>query len=282
MDRHLRAIDHVLVAVRELEEAAERWRALGFTLTPPGRHPQWGTANRCIMFEDGYIELLAFSGEGPRNRPELERFLATRGEGIFGLALASDDAQATAEAWRSLGFSASGPHPLARRLDRDGGVELRFVNVLLPSEELEGLLIFACQHLTPELLRRSEWLRHANGARRLGSITLHAEPTDAVVSVLERLFGTATESRTDNVTGFHFDGASVLVMPDEDVQLLHPVSEIREGGCAPHFVALSVMVERLEDTRAALASRRIAVREIPHALAVAPAAASGVVLEFTT
>ena len=51
-------IDHTLVGVRDLEVARGTWQALGFTVTPRGRHIGWGTGNYCIMLESGYIELL--------------------------------------------------------------------------------------------------------------------------------------------------------------------------------------------------------------------------------
>ncbi|MFI5017745.1 MAG: VOC family protein, partial [Dongiales bacterium] len=54
----LTGIDHSLLGVRDLEAARRRFESLGFTLTPRGRHIGWGTANYCIMFEAGYVELL--------------------------------------------------------------------------------------------------------------------------------------------------------------------------------------------------------------------------------
>ena len=52
------AIDHAVIAVRDLDPAAADFRALGFTLTPRGHH-SIGSQNHCIMFESTYIELLA-------------------------------------------------------------------------------------------------------------------------------------------------------------------------------------------------------------------------------
>ena len=57
----LTAIDHLVIAVRNLEAAAEDYRSLGFTVVPGGRHPGVGTYNALIAFADSsYIELIGF------------------------------------------------------------------------------------------------------------------------------------------------------------------------------------------------------------------------------
>src|SRR6516164_4502171 len=60
-------LDHVVIRVRDLEEACADYRALGFTVTPGGEHPTLGTRNALIPFEDDtYLELIAFP---PREVP---------------------------------------------------------------------------------------------------------------------------------------------------------------------------------------------------------------------
>lgn len=52
-------VDHVLMAVSNLEEAAERLeREHGLKSLDGGRHPGWGTANRIIPLGREYIELI--------------------------------------------------------------------------------------------------------------------------------------------------------------------------------------------------------------------------------
>jgi hypothetical protein len=53
-------IDHVVLAVGDLEEAATRvWDELGLGSVPGGRHPGWGTGNRIVPLGQDYVELLA-------------------------------------------------------------------------------------------------------------------------------------------------------------------------------------------------------------------------------
>ena len=60
MAAHL-TIDHVVIVVADLEAATVDFRSLGFTVTPGGVHPDWGSHNALIPLADGgYLELIAF------------------------------------------------------------------------------------------------------------------------------------------------------------------------------------------------------------------------------
>src|SRR5689334_15131987 len=78
------SINHVGMAVRDLEQASRRFEAMGFALTPysphsgawkPGEAVQaFGSGNRCVMFERNYLEVLASEKrEAPAAR--IEAFL---------------------------------------------------------------------------------------------------------------------------------------------------------------------------------------------------------------
>ncbi len=278
LDRHLRGIDHLLVAVADLADAAADYRRLGFTVTPRGRHRGWPTGNHCVMFEEGYLELLGRVEEGGA-RHRLDACLA-RGEGGLGIALATDDPEATATAWRAAGISVEGPCDLSRLLEEDGGLELRFRNVTPDPRELGDLVLFACHHLTPGLLRRPEWLRHGNGARALRSCTVLAADPAPLVEVLTRLLGAAARSETDGIVTFHTGGAPILLAPPEDALLLHPTLGELELGAEPRLAAVSLEVADPERTAAFLQERGLPVRRIPDGCGLPPAAGRGLVLEF--
>ena len=57
----------------------------------------------------------------------------------------------------------------------------RFSLLSLPADETPGLDSFICAHLTPELMRRPEWLRHPNGALGLKGIHVLVESTAALL-----------------------------------------------------------------------------------------------------
>ena len=176
---HITGIDHTLVGVRDLEAAREVWQGLGFTLTPRGRHIGWGTANYCVMLEAGYIELLGIV-DPTQFTNNLDKVLESR-EGMFALAFASDDADGLVAELAAAGLRPDGPKALKRVLELpEGDVLPAFKLVHLPAAETPELRAFMCEHLTPALIRRPEWLAHPNGARRLEAVTIVCDhPADA-------------------------------------------------------------------------------------------------------
>ena len=96
-----------------------------------------------------------------------------RARALLALALGSRDAAATHAAWVAAGLAPDAAQALGRLLEARGrSVELRFRNVMLPRTSTGGLGLFACEHLTPEPMRRPAWLAHPNGAQAIRSCTI--------------------------------------------------------------------------------------------------------------
>jgi hypothetical protein len=279
VDRKLDGIDHVIIGVHDLEAARERYAGLGFNTTPRGRHIGWGTANYCIMLEDGYLELLGIvDPDGFSNG--LDRFLET-GEGLLALVAASRDAEGTAAAWAKAGLSPAEPQSLGRELETaEGPSALRFRNVLLPTDTVAGLRLFACQHLTPELLRQPRWLSHPNGARRLRSCTIVAEDPAAVTSILARVFGSGNVTSTDRVVAIHVGRAVVLVATPEDAALMHPMAAIPETVDAPALRVVTIEVADVARAARFLTLQGISFRQSREGALIPPPQAHGAALEL--
>src|SRR5437868_12997103 len=102
-------IDHAVVMVRDLDNAAEKWRQLGFTVSPRGTHSaKMGSGNYTIMLGTDYIELLGVLVETDHNAPT-RAFLARTGGGIERVAFTTPDAAAGAEEIRARGYTPIGP-----------------------------------------------------------------------------------------------------------------------------------------------------------------------------
>jgi catechol 2,3-dioxygenase-like lactoylglutathione lyase family enzyme len=88
-------IDHVVYAVRDLDQAAIWFREeFGLDSTEGGRHERGGTANRIVPLEEQYVELVAVvdgsaAAETAFGRGVLER--ASEGGGWFTIAVLADD-----------------------------------------------------------------------------------------------------------------------------------------------------------------------------------------------
>ena len=281
MDRQLAGIDHLIIGVRDLEAARQRFARLGFNSTPRGRHVGWGTANYCIMFERDYLELLGIV-DASQFTNRLDRFLAER-EGLLGIVVASRDADGTRAAWIEAGAQPEEVRALGRLLEgEDGPVELRFKNVLLPPASTGGLNLFACQHLTPEPMRRPAWLLHPNGARTIRSCTVAANEPGPVTEALRRLFGAAAITGTDNVVAAHTGHGVILVAPPEDTELMHPLVRLPDGAPQPRLVALTLAVADPDRTASFLKLQGVTCARAPNGdVLVPPAEAHGVCLELT-
>src|SRR5690606_2261611 len=96
--KEVSSLDHLIIAVRDLGEAERNYtRIFGRAPSWKGTHPGMGTANVLYRLANTYVELLGPAGEGA-NADALTRHLDEKGEGIFGIALGTDDAEGTVTA----------------------------------------------------------------------------------------------------------------------------------------------------------------------------------------
>jgi Glyoxalase-like domain len=274
-------IDHVLIGVRDLEGARENWTRLGFTPTPRGRHIGQGTGNYCIMFGPNYLELLGVvdPAEGAHR---LTSFLENR-EGPMGLAFAPRGTpEAAREALLKRGCHPAEPRPLGRRIELPEGDAIpRFSLLALPPEETPALDSFVCCHLTPELMRRPEWLRHANGVSALTAIHVLVEETASLLPAYDRLLGIPQVTTTDAVATVHVGRERIVFSTPDDFLTMHPGLDLAPGLPLPAIVSLELAVGRLAQTAEYLASRKVAVDAMPDgSLAVGPEEANGAILLF--
>ncbi|MGC1578809.1 MAG: VOC family protein [Beijerinckiaceae bacterium] len=181
-------LDHVGIAVTDLDAAATKFHRLGFQLTPRGYHtlpppapgverPRVGTGNHCAMFRRGYLELIGVTEAAYRGRLRAD---IARHEGPHIVAFGTTDAAAAVSALRSRGVEASGPRLLERPIEDGGETRLAgFEIVDFPEAALPEAHFFTIQHRTRELLWRPPLLTHPNGVMSLTALTVAVtDPTD--------------------------------------------------------------------------------------------------------
>lgn len=281
MHNHIIGIDHAVVAVRDLEAAAETFRRLGFVVTPRGGHPEWGTANHCLMFGRTYVELLAATGEGDMAR-RVSAWLERNGEGLMAMAWGTDDGAAAAQALRQAGIGAETPRALSRKLwAPEGELTPLFSVVGLPPGATPGITSFLCQHLTPDLLRRPAWLAHENGALGIDSVTAVVDDPDQAMWGYGQVFGPGAATPTDNTVAVHTGNGLILLCRPDDLTQLHPEADLEPEPQPPAMVALTITVADTGQAAAALAAHGVPHhRDAEGTVRVAPEQACGVFLEF--
>ena len=181
-------IDHVVIAVRDLDRAQAVFEPLGFTLTPRGVHTL-GSQNHCVMFERDYFELLA----PPRAHPAMQYYndFLAKGDGLAAIALATDDANAAYTALRANGVEAEAPLDFARPVELPGGArDAAFRIVQLPVDQTPGCRAFLCQHFTRDVVWRPEYQRHALGATGLAGVAVVVEDPARTAPRYAQIFDT--------------------------------------------------------------------------------------------
>lgn len=172
-------LDHIAHFVDDLEAARETLEALGFVVTPrsdqtlrdaAGDTTPAGSSNRCVMLEEGYLEILSPTADTSNARRLREAMARYRGVHI--LALGTPDAQFEFAQLARHGFEPLETVNLERDIGTaDGGVlRARFSVQRVPPERMpEGRVQF-CEQKTPEALWQPRWLGHANGVGGLAAV----------------------------------------------------------------------------------------------------------------
>lgn len=276
----LEGLDHVVVMVRNLDVAAEQWRAMGFTLSPRGTHsPHMGTGNYTIMFDVDYIELLGVLRDTELNVAS-RTFLDRRGDGIECAAFSTSDAAAVAAALRARGTDAGDPIEFRRPVDLPGGRrgEAAFSVFNWPVDERPAdLRIFACQQRTRDMVWIPSLQSHPNtatGIVRLEIVT--PTPDDAGARLARLIDGQAMRSR---------DGVRVSTAPGRgEFMFLTKQSFVANHPSAKSDVlpaeGVAALVLRVRNLDAAARSAGAGAAVAPGSATVAAERANGVMLVF--
>ena len=185
-----RRIDHLVLAVRDLDAAAARYEALGFQVGARNRHP-WGTENRIVQFQSSFLELITVGDAGliEEHRPGhfsfgafVRDYLARR-EGLAMLVLDSDDARADATMFAKRGIGAFEPFFFERKGRRPDGSEthVAFTLAFAVDPAVPEASFFVCQQHYPDAFWNPAFQQHPNGAVNVSSVMVEAtDPADHV------------------------------------------------------------------------------------------------------
>lgn len=177
-------LDHLVIAVADLAQAVEDYRALGFTVQVGGRHPGRTSHNVLVAFDDGaYLEIIAWSGPDPAER--WYNVHAEHGDGLMDYALIPESVpQAIADA-KARGLALKGPIEGGRM--RPDGKALHWQTARQATFDLP----FLCGDVTPREWRVPDGAarRHANGALGLAAVAVAVHDLEASAERYRALLG---------------------------------------------------------------------------------------------
>lgn len=212
-------LDHVSHFVPDLEKAGALLESLGFAVTPLSAQVTQdgpaGTANRCVMLRDGYLEFLAPTARTPnagRMRASMKRYR--------GVHLACFGTPTATEEHARLERNGFAPQPLVH-LEREAGhgMTARFSVVrAAPGMMPEGRVQFV-QHLAPEAIWRPQHLRHRNGVSAVSAAYVVAADPVRAAARWARFIG-GLPRREGKLVALPTDRGKVLVGTRADLHSL--------------------------------------------------------------
>src|SRR5262245_53393102 len=226
-----RAIDHVVLAVRDLANTAATYEALGFTLTPRAAHEdRMGTCNRLAQFrEKNFIELIEvdrpeklarhdFAASPPFfSFGEHNRRAVARRDGLSMLVFAGDDARADIAKFRAADVPTFAPFDFERvgKLPNGTEVTLAFTLAFAQSPQMPEVAFFVCQNRAQDAFWKPEYQSHANGATGIAAVYLSSSAPERDAAFVGKMFD-------GEVSALPGGGYRVACGPSQELRVLTP------------------------------------------------------------
>jgi Glyoxalase-like domain len=254
-----RPIDHVVLAVRDLDRAAPLFNTIGFTLTPRAFHDdRMGTSNRLIQFHGrNFVEVLTVDRPGKLVRHDFSSVppffsfgdhnrLALAGrEGLSILVFASDDARADIRRFEAAGLQTFQPFDFERQARLPDGTEVTvsFSLAFAASPDMPGIAFMVSQNRAQAFFWKAEYQSHANGAQAMNAVYLASAAPDRDAAFIGAMF--------DGTVAPMSGGMRVACGPAQEVRVLTPkavaaLDPVFDAGASPVLAGLSVVSEARE------------------------------------
>jgi len=282
-----RGIDHLVIAVRDLDKARATWQRLGFTLTPEGVHP-FGTKNSLVQLEGGFLELVAIN-DPATIPPATDRFFSfssfvrdfiARQDGMAMAALKSDDPNIDFADFASRGLPAYEPVKFQRVARGPDGSErqVAFAMTFTADKRLPEAGFFTCRHYFPENFWRDEYRKHENSARRIEAVTMVAGNPADFHEFLTYFTGVRDIQSTSLGIAFDTGDGRVEVMSPAGFQGLYGGAAGAVEADPRRFAACRIAVSDAAAAKAALGRNKVPFMEQQEGIVVSAEAANGVVV----
>ena len=282
-------LDHIGVAIKDLERGRETYERLGFTLTPRSIHrgsptpgapvEPFGSGNHCAMFREGYLEVVGLTD--PTIYSNVKAMVA-RYEGAHIVAFGVESAAATYAELSGRGI----PIEPARQLERDAAYgpagdatrRAAFRNMYFDQAVYPESRLLYIEHLTRDVLWQPHLLDHPNGVIALRDVFLCVPDVRAAADKYAALFGCAAQPVTE--------GEWRIALARGSVWIATPLAWARRSpGAAtpplPSPAGIGFRVKSLAATRALFARNGVEVRDgLDGGIWVGPEHACGAALYF--
>jgi len=286
-------LDHVGLAIANLQSAESAFQRLGFRLSPISMHAgattpggpvvPWGSGNRCAMFKQGYLELL---GLVDRALPSNVKGMLDLYEGLHIVALDCADAMRAHPALVRAGVVANAPVELERDatfgLHDESVRRAMFRNVYLDPKVHPEARFIVIEHVTRDVLWQEHLLDHPNGAQSLEAVYLVVPDSASSAKRLQPLLG--AHHIVDRAYRFDLEHGAVWILDEQTMRSVCPVLGVspaqRVAAACIAVRSLAALRDYLDDRDVPFSTARTWGEDAP-CLWVGPAHASHTAIQFT-
>lgn len=276
----VRPLDHVIVAVRDVEAGIGTFERLGFNPSPRMFH-SFGTSNSLVMFGRTFIEILGDFDRAPEGTVRDLGAGIEEQEGLVQAALLSTDVAADHQAFDAAGLAPPPAGTFTRDVPMPDGTtgEVLCSVAFAPYPASPMLACFVSHQHRPQFVWIPEWQLQPNGVVDIVGITFRVDDVSTHRGYLEAVVGATLDDDDATLTtqhGFIRALASEDLMERYPKELLPPDRPVRERG-----VVLTLRTALpLSDLETMLGAAGVDTSVERDRVLVGHADAAGVLLEF--
>ena len=178
-------LDHLIVAVKDLQEAENNYQKL-FGMGPvwSGTHKELGTSNSLFNFQNTYFELLAPTSEG-LGADLVNYYLDTTGEGLIGMVFATEDVAGVHSSLQEKKFLVGDPADGEGINSSDQQVR-KWKNLFLPPELTRGIFSFVIEHTEGNLPQPKDL--KPSSPHKLDHVVINTNDADGFIEIYQDIF----------------------------------------------------------------------------------------------
>jgi|GEM_PF-4763219 len=227
VENGIRALDHFVYQIRDLDESGAHFEHLGFHVRPTAKHVKIGSSNKVVIFDTTYLELFNATINENIDSGLLDEVVdpyydfPKHCQGLCHIALTSEDLDADKPVVADLGFE-----PLeimnAKRLITyaDGTTDFtESRSMYMWRYRHTYMSMFISDHPKPEAIFIQDYNDHANGARCINRMVFVSDDPTFDLNYFSKLFGKKPDESGDwgfTITGWRGDKTDVLTREEAE------------------------------------------------------------------